>query len=388
MCIVGLMASCNDDDGQKVEPIVYPIFSAASGNFNNAFAVEISSNVDGAKIYYTTDGSLPSTSSTAYSAPIQVSGDMEIKAIAVGAGRSEIGGVNYNLVTDAPDLSVAPGNIEFSQYVKLSSSTEGASIYYTLDGSEPTMDSDLFVPSEDSIWVSAETDTIRAIAYKENFAPSEVLKAKYSLVLSELGLIYWYAADDAVPSGGTTTFLPYDAIINENYDVTLNSSTLLTSAPIGFDVMVMADNNSGSFSLEDFQGRIIVTFDSGVEGLLNDLLGETALNPLDYWGYDSEATITWNNPAEWGTEPVSVGDAIVISNDLENIDDEDISFVKREDIIQGKSGGDPTSDAVIVYEIKKGDKQWYWVHIGPIDSNYSFRASEVLDYTLEKLRGI
>ncbi len=39
-------------------------------------------------------------------------------------------------------------------------------------------------------------------------------------------------------------------------------------------------------------------------------------------------------------------------------------------------------DAVIVYEIKKADKQWYWVHIGIISGD---RGSEVLDYVLGEL---
>jgi|GEM_PF-1491763 len=62
-----------------------PTFSPASGEVALGTGVTISA-ADGTTVYYTVDGTDPTTSSTVYSAPIAVSNDTTIKAIAVKAG--------------------------------------------------------------------------------------------------------------------------------------------------------------------------------------------------------------------------------------------------------------------------------------------------------------
>ena len=63
-----------------------PTFSPAGGSFITAQNVTISTETEGATIYYTTDGNSPTTSSSVYSAPIAVSTTTTIKAIAVKDG--------------------------------------------------------------------------------------------------------------------------------------------------------------------------------------------------------------------------------------------------------------------------------------------------------------
>lgn len=72
---------------------------------------------------------------------------------------------------------VADGT-EFSetQDVKLSTTTEGADIYYTDDGTEPSLSSQKF---STKITLS-ETKTIKAIAVKSGFVPSKVFTATYT----------------------------------------------------------------------------------------------------------------------------------------------------------------------------------------------------------------
>ncbi|MBP3212553.1 MAG: chitobiase/beta-hexosaminidase C-terminal domain-containing protein [Prevotella sp.] len=60
-----------------------PTFSPEAGTFTAAQDVTISTTTDGAEIYYTTDGSEPTTSSSKYSAAIPVNSSTTIKAIAV-----------------------------------------------------------------------------------------------------------------------------------------------------------------------------------------------------------------------------------------------------------------------------------------------------------------
>lgn len=60
-----------------------PTFSPAPGTYMNAQTVALADADAGATIYYTTDGSAPGASSTAYTAPIQVGATETIKAIAI-----------------------------------------------------------------------------------------------------------------------------------------------------------------------------------------------------------------------------------------------------------------------------------------------------------------
>ena len=75
-----------------------PTFTPAGGTFTSDQSVTISA-ADGATIYYTTDGTDPTTSSTKYESAITVSKTTTIKAIAVKDGHtSSIASATYTLV--------------------------------------------------------------------------------------------------------------------------------------------------------------------------------------------------------------------------------------------------------------------------------------------------
>ena len=73
---------------QAPPPAATPTFTPAPGTYTSQQSVSLSDTTAGAAIYYTTDGSTPSTSSSKYVTPITVSSTMTIKAIAVATGFS------------------------------------------------------------------------------------------------------------------------------------------------------------------------------------------------------------------------------------------------------------------------------------------------------------
>ncbi|MGM9840438.1 MAG: chitobiase/beta-hexosaminidase C-terminal domain-containing protein [Sodaliphilus sp.] len=83
---------------KTLEQLAAPTFSPAGGAYDSEQSVTISA-VEGAKIYYTTDKSVPTTSSTEYSGPITVSETTTIRAIAVKEGytNSEIAEATYTI---------------------------------------------------------------------------------------------------------------------------------------------------------------------------------------------------------------------------------------------------------------------------------------------------
>ena len=84
-----------DNGGSTVETCATPTFSPAEGTYTEAQNVTISTTTDGATIYYTTDGSEPTTSSSVYNGAINVSSNTTIKAIAVKEG------INNSAVAEA-----------------------------------------------------------------------------------------------------------------------------------------------------------------------------------------------------------------------------------------------------------------------------------------------
>ena len=90
-----------------------PTFSPAAGTYTAVQSVELSCATDGAAIYYTTDGSVPTASSTPYSSAISVGEDMTIKAIAIKNDKSS------SLATAAYTINL-PENPETSKTWDLS----------------------------------------------------------------------------------------------------------------------------------------------------------------------------------------------------------------------------------------------------------------------------
>ena len=194
-----------------ISPVVAaPTFSPVGGTYTSSQTVTISDSTAGAIIYYTTNGTAPTTSSTVYSGPIMVSASETVGAIAVSTGTaasvkaalvkanasaaanasSPIATAAYTIdsVLPAPSFSPAAGTYTTAQSVTISDATAGTTTYYTTNGSTPTTSSTTYTGA---ITVSA-TETLAAIAVKTGYANSPVATAAFTVTANTGGNGYTY----------------------------------------------------------------------------------------------------------------------------------------------------------------------------------------------------
>jgi len=160
-----------------------PTFSLRSGTYYTAQTVVISDATSGATIYYTTDGSIPTTSSTSCANPctLTIATTTTLKAIASGGGyaTTSVSVATYTIAANTPTFSPAAGTYPKPQTVTISDSTNGVTIYYTTDGSFPTTSS-TSCPNPCTISVSVSI-IVKAIAAGNGISQSAVGVASYTI---------------------------------------------------------------------------------------------------------------------------------------------------------------------------------------------------------------
>ena len=159
-----------------------PTFSPAAGSYTGTQSVTISDTTSGATIYYTTNGSTPSSSSTHYTGAISVSTSETIKAIAEKSGdtNSSVASAAYTITVSTPTFSPAAGSYTGTQSVTISDATSGATIYYTTNGSTPTSSSTQYT----GVISVSTSETVKAIAELSGATNSAVASAAYTITLT------------------------------------------------------------------------------------------------------------------------------------------------------------------------------------------------------------
>ncbi len=233
-------------------PIVAtPTFSPAGGAYTSVQSVTISDTTSGATIYYTTDGTTPTTSSTEYSGPITVSSTETLKAIAVAMGDTEsaVAFAAYNITSAPPSVatpafSPAGGTYSSAQSVAISDATSGATIYYTTDGTTPTTSSTEY---SGPITVSV-TETLKAIAVATGDTNSAVASAAYTI-------------NSSLPSVATPAFSPAAGTYTSAQSVTISDATS------GATIYYTTNGTTPTTSSAEYTGPIAVSSTETVEAI-------------------------------------------------------------------------------------------------------------------------
>ena len=174
-----------------------PTFNPDGGTYKTPWQVKISCNTPGVVIHYTTDGNEPTEKS-----PVVASGgfvtvnkpDTTLKAKAWKTGwapsntKSDLFNITGTVATPTFDLP-KPGLYNSEQKVTLKCATEGATIRYTTDGTEPTEKSPTTYVYSDTDKVTLANNlrekeaviTVKAKAWKTDWDVSATATATYTI---------------------------------------------------------------------------------------------------------------------------------------------------------------------------------------------------------------
>ncbi|MBO7382416.1 MAG: chitobiase/beta-hexosaminidase C-terminal domain-containing protein, partial [Muribaculaceae bacterium] len=204
---------------------------STSGGGTSPTTVTITSATSGATIYYTTDGTTPTTSSNTYNGAFTCStvGTVTIKAIAVKSNysNSEVGQttVTYNPVLAAPTISPTSNTYDNDLTATITAAS-GATIYYRVNGGS-------WQTYSSGVSVTANNTTVEAYASMTNYTDSPIASQTYNLK----------CALPTLSVGGGTYTAPQTVTITSATD----GATIYYSTGSGFNTLA----NGGSITISE-----------------------------------------------------------------------------------------------------------------------------------------
>ena len=162
-------------------PVISPSGSSPV-SFTGSQTVTISDAIAGATIYYTTNGTTPTSNSAVYTKPLVISSNQTITAIASATGYLQSPPTSQTFVSTStaanPVFSLAGGTYSGAQTLTITDKSAGSKIYYTLDGSTPTTNSAVYTGPL-TIQVS---ETVSAFATAPTLFSSSVVSQAYTIL--------------------------------------------------------------------------------------------------------------------------------------------------------------------------------------------------------------
>ncbi|HEV2330952.1 MAG TPA: chitobiase/beta-hexosaminidase C-terminal domain-containing protein, partial [Verrucomicrobiae bacterium] len=258
--------------------VATPVFSPA-GPITNGTSISISCATPGATIYYTLDGTTPTTASPMYTGPFSINAGTTVEAFALETNYANSGvqSTNFQLVqTATPVFSPPAGALRAGTLIFISCSTPGSAIFYTVDGTTPTTNSMLY-----SGPITFETNfVLNALGYVNGFNNNSVVNGSYTL--AQVAAPVFHAPYGPITNG--TPISLSSATLGSTIYYTLDGSTpttnsLVYSGPFavngGMTVAAFATAKSyanstvttSKYYLKSMENTVVTTFASGLSSL-------------------------------------------------------------------------------------------------------------------------
>jgi photosystem II stability/assembly factor-like uncharacterized protein len=180
-----------------------PAFQPASGTYDAPQDVQMTTQTPAATIFYTLDNSMPAhdpngmplgTTQT-YASAVHVDQQTRIRALTYRSLTvdSNVRDSFYDFRPGAPAFTPGPGRYSSAQSLTLTTSTAGAQILYTADGSAPSHDASGNPTGTTRLFIGTVaipvSETIRAIAYKRGYPDSDTAEAAYVLAAEQPAIL-------------------------------------------------------------------------------------------------------------------------------------------------------------------------------------------------------
>ncbi|TVR52258.1 MAG: DUF2341 domain-containing protein, partial [Puniceicoccaceae bacterium] len=262
--------SVDGDDWSEISPLTHRTLHAVTSGGGTTFAVG-----SGGTLLTSADGLVWEMRNTRVSANLLGATYNDGLLVAVGGMGTVLTSVALDTV-ETPEISPDSVGNEASVVVTLTTATEGADIFYTLDGSEPTPSS---TPYNNSFTLTNPT-TVKARAFKEGMEASGLAERTY--FLQGAPFILEPAADLALAVGGSGNLMPVvsgDEPMSYQWETSADPSGPWTAVPGG---------DSGILSFINAQ-----TGDAGYYRLLvENEVDEIASDPVQVWVWEAPAIVT------------------------------------------------------------------------------------------------
>jgi hypothetical protein len=208
-----------------------PVISLPAGTYTSAQTVTITDVTPNVTIYYTTNGSTPTASSTPYSGSISVTQSETLEAIAIGSNNASSQVVSSAYViqypTATPVISPAGGTYSAAQTATITDATPNATIYYTTNGSTP-----IVTPSEVySGPISViQSEQVQAIAVATGNSQSAAASATFTLTIPTVPAPVLSLAGGTYATTQTVTIT--ESLSGATVYYTIDGSTPTSSSPV------------------------------------------------------------------------------------------------------------------------------------------------------------
>lgn len=240
-----------------------------ASNYYNTITVEITCASTEADIYYTIDGSDPTTSSTLYTGTFDLSGTTTVKAKAFwGILESNVITRNYSFYVEDPVISPTDAiDYDSPVTVEITCASSDADIYYTLDGTDPTTSSILY----EGTFELNDYTTVKAKAFW-NSMESNITTSEFDIYVA-------------------------DPVLSPNDDVPYYTSfeVTITCATVGAEIYYTLDGTDPTESSTLYEGPFDLTSSATIKakafnnGVVSNVVAKnyqvfTSINSGDVWG--------------------------------------------------------------------------------------------------------
>jgi formylglycine-generating enzyme required for sulfatase activity len=272
--------------------VATPTFNPVAGTYQTAQSVTINCATAGATIYYTLNGTDPTTSSSLFNPvypiliPLNTSVQLKARAFKTNWISSVIASGSYVITgtVATPTFNPVAGTYQTAQSVTISCATSGATIRYTINGTDPTSGSMIY--STPIPIALGTTMTLKAKAFKTNWTDSAIATALFTIlqpvetpIFSVLGGEYqsFQSVQITCPTTGATIRYTTD-----NSDPT--ESSLLYQNPVSItqstNLKAKAFKTAWAPSATATVAYTISNFVLVAGGTFNNSFGNVTISPL------------------------------------------------------------------------------------------------------------